>query len=260
MRRVWKRHADWWDVAMAVAGFFLTAPGITIGFHRLITHRSFKAKEPVKAALLVSGSMAVQGPPVVWARRHRKHHALADKPGDPHSPLEGMDHAHFGWIKNPDDSDLHKYAAPRIDDDPVVVWVNDRFLLWTFLTLAIPYVVRGWRGLLWGGLVRMFWVHHITWAINSICHTWGAAPFKTPDRSKNHKWLGLLALGEGWHNNHHAFPRSYRHGLLPGQRDFSAWATERLEKLGLVSDLYRVSADDIQKRRIRDASKMENLA
>jgi stearoyl-CoA desaturase (delta-9 desaturase) len=193
--------------------------------------------------------MAVQGPAITWAANHLKHHALADQPGDPHSPVDGLVHAHLGWLFRENDADPNLYCRHLLSD-PVVVFVDRTFLLWVALSLLIPFAIGGWTGLLWGGLVRMFYVHHVTWSVNSVCHTFGRRAFETTDRSRNQWMVGLLALGEGWHNNHHAFPRSAVHGLDRWQFDLSAWLITTLERLRLATNVQRIAPETIIRKRI----------
>jgi stearoyl-CoA desaturase (delta-9 desaturase) len=223
--------------------------GVTAGFHRMLTHRSFRAQPAVRAIILVFGSMAVEGPAIRWAANHLKHHALADREGDPHSPVDGLVHSHLGWLFNYDQADPNVYCRALLRD-PVVVFIDRTFPLWVGLSLLIPFALGGWTGLLWGGLVRMFFVHHITWSVNSVCHTFGRRTFATPDRSRNQWMVGLLGMGEGWHNNHHAFPRSAVHGLDRWQLDVSAWVIAAFERLGLATDVQRISREVIARKRL----------
>jgi stearoyl-CoA desaturase (delta-9 desaturase) len=223
--------------------------GVTAGFHRMLTHRSFRAQPVVRAIILVFGSMAVEGPAIRWAANHLKHHALADRAGDPHSPVDGLVHSHLGWLFNYDQADPNVYCRALLRD-PVVVFIDRTFPLWVALSLLIPFALGGWTGLLWGGLVRMFFVHHITWSVNSVCHTFGRRTFATPDRSRNQWMVGLLGMGEGWHNNHHAFPRSAVHGLDRWQLDVSAWVIAAFERLGLATDVQRISREVIARKRL----------
>jgi stearoyl-CoA desaturase (Delta-9 desaturase) len=193
--------------------------------------------------------MAVEGPAINWAANHLKHHALADRDGDPHSPVDGFVHAHLGWLFSQDQADPAVYCRPLLSD-PIVVFVDRTFLLWVVLSLAIPFAVGGWTGLLWGGLVRVFFVHHVTWSVNSVCHTFGRRSFATTDRSRNQWTVGVLGMGEGWHNNHHAFPRSAVHGLDRWQPDVSAWLIAGLERLRLVADVQRIPQDALTRRRL----------
>ncbi|GCE14809.1 acyl-CoA desaturase [Tengunoibacter tsumagoiensis] len=237
---LWQRAVQPTDVILMLIMYALTAMGVTVGFHRMLTHRSFQPHPIVKFLFLVLGSMAIEGPPVQWAATHTKHHAQADREGDPHSPAEGFFHAHIGWMFKDLEADPQIYARHLLNDR-MVMFVSRTFFIWGTLSLLIPFLIGGWNGLLWGGLVRIFLTHHVTWSVNSICHTFGKREFETPDRSRNEWLIGLLAFGEGWHNNHHAFPRSAFHGLHWWQVDFSSYIIWTLERLKLVKNVYRVT-------------------
>ena len=237
---LWQRAVNWTDLALLIAFNVIGGLGVTVGFHRMLTHRSFQPHPIVKFIFLVFGSMAVEGPALEWAATHIKHHAHSDREGDPHSPVEGFWHAHMGWMFNRSFADPNIYCRNLVKD-PIVVFVSRTFVLWVILSLAIPFAIGGWTGLLWGGLVRIFLTHHITWSVNSVCHTFGKREFETRDQSRNEWIVGLLGLGEGWHNNHHAFPRSAFHGLHWWQFDLSGYVIWTLERVGLVRDVYRVS-------------------
>jgi stearoyl-CoA desaturase (Delta-9 desaturase) len=237
---LWQRAVNWTDIELLIAFNVIAGLGITIGFHRMLTHRSFQPHPVVKFIFLAFGSMAVEGPALQWAATHIKHHAHSDREGDPHSPVEGFWHAHLGWMFNINDADPNVYCRNLVRD-PMVIFMSSTFILWVILSLAIPFAIGGWTGLLWGGLVRIFFTHHITWSVNSVCHTFGKREFETRDRSRNEWVVGLLGFGEGWHNNHHAFPRSAFHGLHWWQFDLSGYVIWTLERIGLVRDVYRVS-------------------
>jgi stearoyl-CoA desaturase (delta-9 desaturase) len=251
------------DLAIAAAMYLLTAVGITVGFHRLLTHRSFQTGKPLEYTFAVLGSMAVQGPVISWVADHRKHHAHTDEEGDPHSPhvghdggvrgvLAGLWHAHSGWLMSTQGrADWKRYAAD-LYEDPGMRRISRNFVPLVLLTLALPalagYLVTGTplgalTGFLWGGLVRIFFVHHVTWSVNSICHFLGTRRFDTDDHSTNVFWLAVPSLGESWHHNHHAFPRSAVHGLGRGQVDPSAAFITTLEKLGLARNVIRISPE-----------------
>jgi stearoyl-CoA desaturase (delta-9 desaturase) len=247
---LWQRAVNWTDIELLIAFNVIAGLGVTIGYHRMLTHRSFQPNPVVKFIFLAFGSMAVEGPALQWAATHIKHHAHSDREGDPHSPVEGFWHAHMGWMFTRTDADPHVYCRNLVKD-PMVVFMSSTFFLWVILSLAIPFAIGGWTGLLWGGLVRIFFTHHITWSVNSVCHTFGKREFETRDRSRNEWIVGLLGFGEGWHNNHHAFPRSAFHGLHWWQFDLSGYVIWTLERVGLVRDVYRVSPD----MRTRYASK-----
>ena len=249
---LWQRAVYWSDLALLGAMYALTAFGLTAGFHRMLTHRSFQAHPVVKGILLVLGSMAVAGPPIEFAATHIRHHALSDREGDPHSPAEGLFHAHLGWLFKDRFADPQVYCRHLLRD-ALLVFVDRSFLLWVILSLALPFALGGWTGLLWGGLVRIFLGHHISFSVNSICHTFGKREFETNDRSRNQWIVGVLAFGEGWHNNHHAFPRSAFHGLHWWQFDLSGYLIWMLERLSLAHDVYRVSPAMLARASSREA-------
>ncbi|MGI8550984.1 MAG: acyl-CoA desaturase [Dehalococcoidia bacterium] len=255
MKLLWQRAASWGDVALMVGLYIPISLGITIGYHRFLTHRGFRTNVVIKSLLLILGSLALEGAAIDWAANHRKHHALSDRDGDPHSPADGFFHAHLGWLFTVEPADQMVYARD-LRADPVIVWISRLFPLWAILTLAVPFLIGGWRGLLWGGLVRIFLTHHVTWSVNSVCHTFGSRPFRTKDRSRNQWLVGLLALGEGWHNNHHAFPRSALHGLRWWQFDLSGLTIRLLERLHLAWNVQRVSAEDIETRDRRTVTEL----
>jgi stearoyl-CoA desaturase (Delta-9 desaturase) len=242
IRFLWERAVHWSDLALLATSYSLVMLGVAMGFHRMLTHRSFRATPAVKAVLLVLGSMAVEGPALEWAATHIKHHAQSDREGDPHSPVEGLFHAHVGWLFKDSLADPNIYGRHLLKDR-VAVFVSRTFFLWVALSLVIPFMIGGWTGLLWGGLVRIFLVNHVIWSVNSICHTFGKREFVTNDRSHNVWPLAILGLGEGWHNNHHAFPRSAFVGLHWWQFDPSGYLIWLLGRLGLVSDIHRVPPD-----------------
>ena len=252
----WGWGISWVELALLAVMFLASGLGITIGFHRLFTHRSFATLRPIKLALAVMGSMAVEGPLLYWVATHRRHHQLSDQEGDPHSPhafggglwgvLAGCWHAHVGWLFVPR-PDLSRYVGD-LEEDAGLRRISHLFVLWVTLGLLLPAVAGGlisgtWLGaglgLLWGGLVRVFLVHHLTWSINSVCHLWGQRPFESQDESRNNVVCGVLAFGEGWHNNHHAFPSSARHGLRWWELDLSYLVIRVLELLGLAWNVRR---------------------
>jgi len=238
---LWERAVHWSDLILLATMYALITLGVGVGFHRMLTHRSFQAHPIVKFILLVLGSMSLEGPALKWAATHLKHHANSDREGDPHSPVEGFVHAHIGWVFKTFYNDPNVYCRNLVKD-PIVVFVSRTFALWVILSLVIPFAIGGWSGLLWGGLVRIFLVHHITWSVNSVCHSFGKREFETNDRSRNEWIVGMLAFGEGWHNNHHAFPRSAFHGLHWWQFDLSGYVIWSLERLGLAHNVYRIPA------------------
>ena len=249
---LWQRAINLSDLVLLGTMYTLTAFGIAIGYHRMLTHRSFQAHPIVRSISLILGAMAIEAPPIEWAATHIKHHAQSDREGDPHSPMEGIFHAHMGWLFKDRFADPQQYCR-HLMKDPIVVFINRTFLLWVALSLLIPFVIGGWTGFLWGALVRIFIGHHVTFSVNSICHTFGKREFETNDRSRNEWIVGLLAFGEGWHNNHHAFPRSAFHGLRWWQVDFSGYLIWLLERLGLARDVYRVSPALLARYSARDA-------
>ncbi|HYF27630.1 MAG TPA: acyl-CoA desaturase [Baekduia sp.] len=254
--QLWNSWLHLSDLVVLAILYTATGLGITVGFHRLLTHRSFETTPGVRRLFAILGSAAIEGPVISWVADHRKHHAFSDEEGDPHSPhghghgvrgvLKGLVHAHVGWIFKHDQRALHTRYAPDLINDPVVSWVNRTFLVWALGGLALAFglgwVIGGslttaWTGLLWGGAIRMLLLHHVTYSINSICHVFGRRPHDTDDRSGNVAWLALPSFGESWHNNHHAFPTSARHGLGRFQVDLSALVIRGLEKAGLAWDV-----------------------
>ncbi len=228
---------SWVNVGLLIGMYLASMLGVTIGFHRLFTHRSFQTFKPIQFLLGVLGSMSFQGPLADWVGRHRRHHQHSDDHGDPHSPhphhgfaglLRGFWHAHIGWAFAPMPGELDRYAGD-IRRSRMLNLVSALFPLWALLGVLIPsaigYAFLGWRGavtgFLWGGLVRILLGHHATWCVNSVCHLWGRKPYASGDESRNNLMVGVIALGEGWHNNHHAFPSSARHGLHWWQPDLS---------------------------------------
>jgi stearoyl-CoA desaturase (delta-9 desaturase) len=245
---LWNRMVDWSDIAILLVMYIINTIGITVGFHRLLTHRSFETHPIIRFVLLASGSLGLQGDPLFWASTHLQHHAHSDEDDDPHSPLHSLFHAHLGWLLAGFYPDTETYGR-WLKKDRMVMFFHRTYPLWIVLSFAIPFLLGGWTGLLWGGLVRVFLTHHVTWSVNSICHTFGRRDFETRDKSRNQWVVGLLAMGEGWHNNHHAFPRSAFHGLRWWQIDVSAYLIMALEKLGLARNVWRVSPEQFAARR-----------
>ncbi|MEM9066505.1 MAG: acyl-CoA desaturase [Planctomycetota bacterium] len=253
-----------WPILMVFGIMYvLTAFGITVGYHRLFTHKSFKTNKPMQVVFAVLGSMSAQGPVINWVADHRRHHQHSDDEGDPHSPathggglwgsIKGGWHAHMGWLFKSPPTDHERYVKD-LNKDRLIVWMNRLFPVWVVLGMLIPAVLGGvltlsWSGALlgfiWGGLVRVFFVHHVTWSVNSICHMWGTQPFESHDESRNNAIVGVLAMGEGWHNNHHAFPTSARHGLRWWEIDGSWMLIWAMSKVGLAWDIKRPSPDRI---------------
>jgi stearoyl-CoA desaturase (delta-9 desaturase) len=250
---LWNTLVDWSDLIGLAFMYVICGLGVTVGFHRMLTHRSFATYKPVQYLYAILGSMAVQGPVISWVADHRKHHAHTDQEGDPHSPhghgsgfkgaVKGLWYAHMGWLFDRQGQAAYRKYAKDLVEDPGFRWINRTFPLWVALGIAIPAAI-GWAidgtlaaaltGALWGGAVRIFLLHHVTWSINSACHLWGGKPFACGDESRNNLLFGVLALGEGWHNNHHAFPTSARHGLRWWQIDASYWVIRGLELVGLA--------------------------
>ena len=261
--QVWNEALHWRDLAIFGAVYAVTGLGVTVGFHRLLTHRSFKTSPALRGIFAALGSAAIEGPVISWVADHRKHHAFSDEEGDPHSPhvghgggwrgtLRGLFHAHMGWLFIHTERGAKRRFAPDLMDDPVVSFVDRTFLLWAAIGLAVPFglgyaiggtLVAGLTALLWGGAVRVFLLHHFTYSINSVCHVFGRRRFATDDESRNVIWLALPTFGEAWHNNHHAFPTSAIHGLRRWELDPSAAVIRTLERLGLAWDVVRISPD-----------------
>lgn len=265
--RLWGTGISGLDLGLLLGFYAFTGLGITVGYHRLFTHKSFTAAPSVRLVLAIAGSMAIQGSLIDWVATHRRHHAFSDEVGDPHSPhldpdasfagiLRGLLHAHLGWMFGGDGTDPEVWA-PDLLDDPMLVKVSRAFpwlLVASFLAPAVLGGLLSWSvsgaltGLLWGGFVRVFLLHHVTWSINSICHFFGTRPFDSHDEARNNLVMALLGFGEGWHNAHHAFPASARHGLRWWEVDLS-WITIRsLQLVGLVRDVKLPSPSQLQRR------------
>lgn len=250
--RLWHDMIGWTELSLFIGLYLLTGMGITMGYHRLLTHRSFETGPVIKATVLILGSMAVQGRAIDWASNHLKHHAHSDEEGDPHSPMEGFFHAHIGWLFSAPPADRERYGK-RLMNDPVISAIDRTFLIWVALGLAIPFAIAGWEGLLWGGFVRIVLVNHVSWSVNSVCHTFGDRPFDIKDQSRNNWVLGLLAFGEGWHHNHHAFPAMAYHGMSWRQFDLTALIIRLLKRIGLVWNVKLPSAELVARRRRKPA-------
>jgi stearoyl-CoA desaturase (delta-9 desaturase) len=248
MVRLWQDWISWTELSLFVFFYLATGMGITGGFHRLLTHKSFDTHPAVRFTFLAFGCMALQGRPIDWAADHLKHHAFSDKAGDPHSPLEGFWHAHMGWFFREPAEDRYRYAGPLMKD-PLVRFMDRTFLVWVAVGLLIPYLIAGWPGLIWGGLVRIAFVNHATFAVNSICHTFGARPFDTKDESRNNWIVAMLTFGEGWHNNHHAFPAMAYHGMSWKQFDPTAVLIKTLVFLRLAKNPKLPRPELISRRR-----------
>jgi len=266
----WGWGVSWLDLGLMTFMYFLGLHGVTVGFHRYFTHGSFKAKKPLRVALAIAGSMAVEGPVVRWVADHRRHHKFSDAEGDPHSPwrfgetvpalMKGLWWAHIGWLFDEEQTPQNKYA-PDLIKDSAVRRVSRQFVLWTAVSLLFPPLVGGlvtwsWEGALsaffWASLVRVALLHHVTWSINSICHAVGKRPFKSRDRSGNVWWLAVLSGGESWHNLHHADPTCARHGVMKGQIDSSARIIQIFEKLGWAYDVRWPTQSRIDAKRNKD--------
>jgi stearoyl-CoA desaturase (Delta-9 desaturase) len=273
----WQAWADllrWSDIAVFAIMYFATGLGVTVGFHRHFTHRSFATSKPVRAILAVLGSAAIEGPVISWVADHRKHHTYSDREGDPHSPhvghgggwrgtLAGLFHAHVGWLFIHTQRGAKRRYARDLLADPVVCFVDRNFFFWALGGLGAAFglgvaiggsVYAGLTGLLWGGGVRMLVVHHVTFSINSLCHFFGRRRFDTDDHSRNLLWLALPTFGESWHNNHHAFPTSAAHGMRRWELDPSALVIRALEAVGLVWDVVRIDPARQQQKLVSEAA------
>ena len=261
--QVWADWLFWSDLIVFAILYMATGLGVTVGFHRLLTHRAFKTKRWVRATLAIMGSAAIEGPVISWVADHRKHHAFSDVPGDPHSPhvdhgvgvrgaLKGLLHAHIGWLFVHDQRGARDRYAPDLMADPVMRFVDRYFFVWAVggvvLAFALGFALggtleAGLTALLWGGALRVMLLHHVTYSINSICHVFGRRRFATPDESRNVPWLSLITFGESWHNNHHAFPTSARHGMGRWQLDVSALVIRGLARVGLAWDVVEITPE-----------------
>jgi stearoyl-CoA desaturase (delta-9 desaturase) len=271
---LWNRAVDATDLAIFGAMYLVSGLGVTVGFHRLLTHRAFQTHRWLRCLLAALGSLSVQGPVIDWVADHRKHHAYTDQDGDPHSPhaghgaglvgmLRGLWHAHTGWLFRTHGQASSRRFARELLEDPAMRALNRAFPALALASLLLPFLLglafgggvlaAGLSALLWGGLVRIFLVHHITWSINSICHFFGRRRFATADYSTNVFWLALPSLGEAWHHNHHAFPRSAFHGLRWYELDPSGWLILALARAGLAWDVIRVSPERARAKLARTA-------
>lgn len=269
MYSLWGAGFSYVDLGIMITTYYFAGLGVTVGFHRLLTHHSFQAKPWVRGLLAIAGSFAIQGSVISWVAAHRRHHAFSDHEGDPHSPhldegegvagvLRGLWHAHVGWLFSPEKTELDRWA-PDMLRDPVIQRVDRLFPLWAVISLTLPALLGlaitqtltgAATAFFWGGLARVFLLHHVTWSINSICHFYGKRPFETTDHSTNNWALSILSFGESWHNNHHAFPTSARHGIMRGQLDTSAAVIRLLEKTGLASSVKQPSPKQLSAKRI----------
>ena len=261
---LWDRFLGPRDLAIFAVMYVASALGVTVGFHRLLTHRAFQTRRWLRYTLAVLGSLSVQGAVIDWVADHRKHHTFTDEEGDPHSPhagvgsglrgmVTGLWHAHVGWLFSTQGQASSKRFAPDLVQDATMRRINRNFPTLALASLLVPFLLglaisggsllAGLSALLWGGLVRIFLLHHVTWSINSICHFFGRRRFETDDHSTNVFWLALPSLGEAWHHNHHAFPRSAFHGLRWYELDPSGWLILGLERLGLAWDVVKVTPE-----------------
>ncbi|MDQ4124427.1 MAG: acyl-CoA desaturase [Actinomycetota bacterium] len=256
------------DASLFLFFYVFTGLGITVGFHRYLTHGGFETVPWLRAALAIAGSMAIQGSVIAWVSDHRRHHAFSDRPGDPHSPhldegpgvkgvLKGLWHAHMGWLFKEELTSPQRWA-PDLYKDPTMRWIDKYFPVWAVLSFTLPplagFALTGTlRGavtaFLWASLARIFLLHHVTWSINSICHFYGNRPYKTTDFSTNNWMLSIISFGESWHNNHHAFPTSAVHGIGRGQVDPSGGVIRLLQKLRLVRDVKVVTPKQLAAKR-----------
>ena len=260
----------WLYLGMLVGGWYLTGLGITIGYHRQLTHRSFETYKPIRHFWASLGALAVEGSPIDWCMVHRKHHQFSDHEGDPHSPhlagdgivnkVKGLFHSHLGWlfISNWSKEERTKYIPDLIQEDYLMT-IDRHYVWWVVASFAIPMVFAGvitmsiqgaLLGLLWGGLARVCFTHHMTWSINSICHVFGSRDFKSSDDSRNNMFFGIFSHGEGWHNNHHAFPSSARHGLKWWQFDLSWIIIRSMELVGVAWDVRLPSEKAMAKKAV----------
>ena len=271
--QLWNSLLHWHDLVVFAILYTASGLGVTIGFHRLFTHRSFKTSSALRGVFAVLGSTAIEGPVISWVADHRKHHAFSDQPGDPHSPhvdhgggwrgaLRGLAHAHLGWLFLHTQRGNRRRYAPDLLRDPVVSFVDRTFVLWAIggnvAAFGLGWLIggtftSGLTGLLWGGAVRLLVVHHATFSINSLCHFFGRKRFTTDDESRNLAWLSLVTFGEAWHNNHHAFPTSAAHGLGRREIDISATVIWLMERVGLVWDVVRVSPERMARKAAQPA-------
>ena len=255
----WHIGLVWFDIGLLVVSYLAIGFGVTIGYHRLLAHRAFTTWPWLEKVFLILGCMAMQGPPVRWAATHRRHHQKSDHDGDPHSPhlhgdgvagfLRGLWHAHTGWLLDRDLLDTERSCADMITS-PTVRFVDRYYVLWLVLSVAVPFALGALvKQTLVGGLVSVFWsvalrialMHHATWSVNSICHLFGYRSFQSGDESRNNPIVAMLSLGEGWHNNHHAFPTSARHGLRWYEFDLSYVVIRSMELIGAAWDVRRPS-------------------
>jgi stearoyl-CoA desaturase (Delta-9 desaturase) len=267
---------DWKQAILFLAFYVFTGLGVTVGFHRFLTHGAFKAKRPLKIMLTLAGTMAIEGAPIRWVADHRRHHQFSDEENDPHSPwrfgesvsglTKGLIWAHTGWLFTRENTNSRRFA-PDLIADKDIRWFQKNFIYVLLFSLLLPtalgYVISGftWQGAvagyLWAGLVRIALVHHVTWSVNSVCHVFGERPFVTADKASNVWWLAILSFGESWHNLHHADPTSARHGVDKGQLDSSARLIWFFEKMGWATNVKWPKYDRLEGRRIDRADQPE---
>jgi stearoyl-CoA desaturase (Delta-9 desaturase) len=264
----WGWGIGWTDLVLMTVFYMIAILGVTVGFHRMFTHGAFKAKRGLRVALAVAGSLAIEGPIIRWVADHRRHHAFSDREGDPHSPwrygettralFKGLCYAHIGWLFDVEHTNREKYT-PDLMRDRDISRISELFWLWVVVSLLAPALIGGlvtwsWTGAVtaffWASLVRIFVLHHVTWSINSICHTIGERPFAARDKSANFWPLAILSMGESWHNMHHADPTAARHGVLRGQLDASARVIWVFERLGWVSEVRWPKPERVAKLRV----------
>ncbi len=271
---LWGVAFHWVDLLLLAGFYVLCAFGTTIGFHRYFTHRGFETRKPLEALLAILGCMTMQGPLTQWVTDHRKHHALSDQPGDPHSPhvgheegawgaVRGFVHAHVGWLFDNLGMERGQEYGKDLYENRLVRSIDRLYFLWVAITLGLPFLIgyavggtvgAGFEALVWGGLIRIFLYQHATFSVNSICHMFGRKDYRSRDEARNNWVVALLVFGEGWHNNHHAFPASARHGLRRWQIDVSWWVIRGLEKLRLVWNVKVPDADQLVRRRAQPAA------
>jgi stearoyl-CoA desaturase (delta-9 desaturase) len=263
----------WHDVVIALVFYWVSGLGVTVGYHRYFTHGSFKAKTGLRVALAIAGSLAIEGPVITWVSDHRRHHKYSDKEGDPHSPWrygedtkalsKGLLYAHIGWLFDPNKTSQEKFS-PDLLADAKIKKVDAWFPGLVAVSLLLPALIGGLWGMsihsaltafFWATLVRIALLHHVTWAINSICHTFGNEEFEVRDRSRNVSWMAIASFGESWHNLHHADPTCARHGALKGQLDPSARVIKWCEQLGWAHDVRWPDEDRLSAKRPADAKR-----
>ncbi len=259
---------DWLSIAFFIVSYLAIGFGVTIGYHRLLTHRSFETYRPIEFVILVLGCMAMQGPPIRWAATHRRHHQKSDHDGDPHSPhlhgndvkgiIRGLWHAHTGWLLTPDPIKSFRSVKDLLENR-MIRFIDRYYWLWLVISVLVPFalgyfvhgtIIAGLLCVFWGVIVRITMLHHVTWSVNSICHVFGYRNFKSTDHSRNNPVIAILSLGEGWHNNHHAFPTSARHGMRWFEIDLSYIIIRTLEICRLVWDVRRPNSMAMEQKTV----------